>query len=252
MTMKKKLLVTDLDGTFVKNSQEVAKKDREFLTQIKSDMHLGIATGRSVKEIEYIEQQIQTTVDIKIGFNGGLIEIAGKKAFEAFIDRENLADLLFYIQSNDLVYDALDGKRRIGTYVTEDKGRVWNVHLTKPQDMFAEILPLKIYKINIRPETGRCDNILAQLQNHFPNLSFCKSGPRRIEITPSAITKGSAIEFICKKEPLEVITVGDSENDISMFQAAKKSFCLSHASQEVQAQADIIIDNFYEVGQFID
>lgn len=249
--MRKKLLITDLDGTFVKNSQEVAKKDQDFFTQIKSDMYLGIATGRSVKEIEYIEQQIQASVDVKIGFNGGLIEIAGKKEFEAFIDGKNLKDLLLYIQINALVYDALDGKRRIGTYVSEDKRRVWNVHLIKPRDMFAEILPLKMYKINIRPEEGRCDEVLTQLQGHFSELSICKSGPKRIEITPSAVTKGNAIEFIYKKKKMEIVAVGDSENDISMFQAAGQSFCLSHASQEVQAQADIIIDNFYEIERFI-
>ncbi|MDN6728540.1 MAG: HAD-IIB family hydrolase, partial [Tetragenococcus halophilus] len=190
-------------------------------------------------------------INNKIGFNGGLIVMEGQKIFEKFIETPILRELLYYIQENQLVYDALDGKNRIGTYQSGNQGRIWNVPLVKPEDMIAEIAPLRIYKINVRPEAGRCTSTLLDLQNKFPQLSICKSGPERIEITPADITKGQAIERIKQIQPLEVITVGDSENDISMFELADTSFCLRHAASEVRNTADHVIDDFYEIAQYL-
>ncbi|GEQ38678.1 sugar phosphate phosphatase [Tetragenococcus halophilus] len=249
--MENKLLVTDLDGTFVKDSKQVAPKDKKLFISLKGKLHLGIATGRSVKEIDFIEEQIGFKINNKIGFNGGLIVMEGQKIFEKFIETPILRELLYYIQENQLVYDALDGKNRIGTYQSGNQGRIWNVPLVKPEDMIAEIAPLRIYKINVRPEAGRCTSTLLDLQNKFPQLSICKSGPERIEITPADITKGQAIERIKQIQPLEVITVGDSENDISMFELADTSFCLRHAASEVRNTADHVIDDFYEIAQYL-
>ncbi|WP_253210387.1 HAD-IIB family hydrolase [Tetragenococcus halophilus] len=249
--MENKLLVTDLDGTFVKDSRQVASKDKKLFISLKGKLHLGIATGRSVKEIDFIEEQIGFKINNKIGFNGGLIVMEGQKIFEKFIETPILRELLYYIQENQLVYDALDGKNRIGTYQSGNQGRIWNVPLVKPEDMIAEIAPLRIYKINVRPEAGRCTSTLLDLQNKFPQLSICKSGPERIEITPADITKGQAIERIKQIQPLEVITVGDSENDISMFELADTSFCLRHAASEVRNTADHVIDDFYEIAQYL-
>ncbi|MDN6153849.1 MAG: HAD-IIB family hydrolase [Tetragenococcus halophilus] len=243
--------MTDLDGTFVKDSKQVAPKDKKLFISLKGKLHLGIATGRSVKEIDFIEEQIGFKINNKIGFNGGLIVMEGQKIFEKFIETPILRELLYYIQENQLVYDALDGKNRIGTYQSGNQGRIWNVPLVKPEDMIAEIAPLRIYKINVRPEAGRCTSTLLDLQNKFPQLSICKSGPERIEITPADITKGQAIERIKQIQPLEVITVGDSENDISMFELADTSFCLRHAASEVRNTADHVIDDFYEIAQYL-
>ncbi|MCO8287589.1 Cof-type HAD-IIB family hydrolase [Tetragenococcus halophilus] len=251
MIMENKLLVTDLDGTFVKDSRQVASKDKKLFVSLKDKIHLGIATGRSVKEIDFIEEQIGFKVNAKIGFNGGLIMKDGQKIFERFIETSVLLELLYYIQDNQLIYDALDGKNRIGTYQSGNQGRIWNVPLIKPQDMIHEIAPLRIYKINVRPEAGRCTSTLLDLQHKFPELSICKSGPERIEITPAEITKGQAIEYIKQTQPLEVIAVGDSENDISMFELADTSFCLRHAASEVREAADYVIDDFYEIAQYI-
>jgi len=251
MANEKKLLVTDLDGTFVKDSSAVAYKDKETFIDLKDKMHLGIATGRSVKEIDFIEEQVGFGVDVKIGFNGGLIIDNGQKIFEKFIETPILYELLYYIKNNQFVYDALDGKHRIGTYQSGNQGRIWNVPLVKPRDMIAEIAPLRIYKINVRPEAGHCDQTLLELQSKFPELSICKSGPERIEITPANITKGKAIELIKQDQPFEVTVVGDSENDVSMFETADKSFCLRHAAPEVRDVADHVIDDFYEVVEYL-
>lgn len=244
---KKRIFVTDLDGTFVKDSRNVSPLDRESLAVLKQEMPIAIATGRSVKEIHYIEEQINLNCDIRIGFNGGIIEVNGQRIFEQSIEPSVLVKVLDFIQSNQIVFDALDGEQRIGTHKTDDFAKLWNMELVEPPHLFEFLKQKKIYKMNIRPKLGETDELLSELQEKFPQLSICKSGEKRIEITPPNITKGHALEMLKRQYGTTFISVGDSENDISMFKESSQSFCMAHAATMVKEEATDIVENFYEV-----
>lgn len=249
--MEKEIFVTDLDGTFVKDSREVTAADRETLKQLKATMPIAIATGRSVKEIHYIEEQVGLESDVQIGFNGGIIEMDGQIIFERPIEQNILQDVLTFIKEKEIVFDALDGEQRIGTHKTDDLAKLWNMELVEPPELFQTIAGKKIYKINIRPEKGQADQMLADLKQQFPQLAICKSGEKRIEITPQNVTKGHALEFLRERYGVDFISAGDSENDISMFHESKRSFCMAHAADIVKKQATDIVENFYEVVELI-
>ena len=248
---KEKILITDLDGTFVKDSIKVIEEDKESIQALKKTMKIGIATGRSIKEINFIENQANIKADVLIGFNGAVVEIDGKRVFEESIQKESLEKVLAYIKEKKIVFDALDGEQRIGTHRSDKKSKLWNMELVEPENLFDSLLNKKIYKINVRPEKGESDRTLLQLQQAFPGLAICKSGEQRIEITPPGITKGNAIEALKEKYDLIVISVGDSENDISMFDVSDHSFCMSHAARSVKERAKTIIDDFHEVNQWV-
>ena len=248
---KNTIFVTDLDGTFVKDSRKVTPQDRKSLLKLKAEMPIAIATGRSVKEIRFIENQIQLACDIRIGFNGGIIEVKGERIFEQPIDNQTLRAVLEWIQQHQIVFDALDGEQRIGTHKSDDAAKLWNMELVEPPHLFDLLTEKKIFKINIRPDSGQADELLTELQGRFPQLAICKSGEKRIEITPLNITKGHALELLKKKYDLEFISAGDSENDVSMFKESSQSFCMAHAAQPVKEEATTIIENFYEVADLI-
>lgn len=245
--MEKTIFVTDLDGTFVKDSRKVSPQDRESLAALKQEMSIAIATGRSVKEINYIEEQIKIDCDIRIGFNGGIIEVNGQRIFEQSIEPSLLVRVLDFVQSNQIIFDALDGEQRIGTHKTDDFAKLWNMELIQPPRLFDLLKQKKIYKINIRPKLGETDMLLTELQEKFPQLSICKSGEKRIEITPPNITKGHALKMLKQKYGFTFISIGDSENDISMFKESSRSFCMAHAATTVKDEATDIVKNFYEV-----
>lgn len=250
MTIEK-MIITDLDGTFVKDSRKVASIDQQSLLDLKETMQVGIATGRSIKEIEFIEEQTGIKADVKIGFNGAVVEVGGERIFEQTISKDSLAPILAYIQEKELVFDALDGDQRIGTHKSEDIDRLWNMQLVEPEGLFELLQQKKIFKINIRPDADKSDQLLEELTVRFPDLAICKSGEKRIEITPKNITKGHALEIVRQHKDLQIFSVGDSENDISMFQTSNYSFCMSHASAQVKQYASTVINNFYEVKKLI-
>ena len=60
------IIITDLDGTFVKDSISVSPADILKMKKMQEEMLIGVATGRSLKEITYIEEQTGIKFDIKI------------------------------------------------------------------------------------------------------------------------------------------------------------------------------------------
>ena len=142
--------ITDLDGTLVADSTQVAEEDKALLHQLSEKMYIGIATGRSMKEIHYIEEQCGLICDIKIAFNGGIIDYKGKRLKDCALPQNDLAELMDYIEEHQIIFDALDNVDRIGTYTTTNLKKLWNMRLMTVPNLYQTLKEKKIYKINLR------------------------------------------------------------------------------------------------------
>lgn len=70
-----------------------------------------------------------------------------------------------------------------------------------------------------------------------------RSSPYFLEVSPLNISKGQALEQLCKmiNIPLaETTAIGDSYNDISMFQVAGFSIAMGHSPAELKAIANAV------------
>ncbi|EUJ38056.1 HAD-IIB family hydrolase [Brochothrix campestris] len=250
---KTKVLMTDLDGTLVKDSKTVTQTDKAVLITLSKEYEIGIATGRSIKEIGYVEAITGVFAVYKIGFNGAIIAVNNTIVYEKPIAQAELNQVLDFIKKQKLLFDALDGEVRIGTYSEADQTRLWNMELITTKDPYADIATRKIFKLNIRPQAAKADEVLNALQVAFPSLAICKSGPRRIEVTAADVTKGNAIAYLRQHYPASYIAVGDSENDVSMFVEADTAYAISDTTTvtEVTTAADYIISNFHRLGNYL-
>lgn len=62
-----------------------------------------------------------------------------------------------------------------------------------------------------------------------------------LDFIPEGCSKGLAVRCLAAHYGLsreDVIVIGDSENDVSMFEAAGRSFAMAHAPKEVRQKAD--------------
>jgi len=69
------------------------------------------------------------------------------------------------------------------------------------------------------------------------------SGPRFLEITRAGVNKGSALRRLAAYMGIPdmfILAVGDSHNDVSMFQFAGRSVAMGNAPLEVRASADLV------------
>ncbi len=75
------------------------------------------------------------------------------------------------------------------------------------------------------------------------------------ELTPRGCNKGDGLEDYCKRLNInkeDVIVVGDSGNDISMFQKYyENSFCMSHAYPSVKKYARHTVTRVYKLDKFV-
>lgn len=239
------LFVTDLDGTFVKDSVSVNPRDLDAYKKIEHLGDFSVATGRSKREIEYIRDKYDLQIKHYIGLNGATISTDSKIIKNEIIDKKELFLILDYFKKNNIVFDALDGKERIGNFNYEKKERLWNMPLTCVEDPFSILIKRSIYKINVRPQKGETKHILSDLIYNFKDLAIYQSGETRIEITEHNISKASAVKEI-RSNYDRVIVMGDSGNDVDMFKVADISYCMASAPKEVKEYADYIVEDFAE------
>ena len=233
----KNIFITDLDGTFVKDSVNVNKQDVAMMKDLQKQMKIGIATGRSMKEIEHIEDIADIQFDYHIAFNGAMVKNESEILYDNQIPRIELKKILAYIKEHQIVFDVLTDGQRIGTHSPEDTDRLWNLTIIDPNELDTELENLDIYKINLRPKKSNVDSLLETLQEEFKNLSICKSGDTRIEITSIDVTKGKAIQLLKDEYGYHVVSIGDSGNDISMFKEATTSVAMANATPELKSIA---------------
>ncbi|MGT2756382.1 HAD-IIB family hydrolase [Streptococcus ovuberis] len=237
------LCVTDLDGTFVKNSVDVDSEDLQACYQLCSIGDFSVATGRSVEEIHYISQKNNIKFKHLIGFNGALVESEDRVIFSRPLVQKDVHDLLAYLKQENLIFDALDGQSRIGNFVHEHAEHLWNMDLLSLSNPFDILKTKTIYKFNVRPKKELGAVYFKHLQLQFPHLEVFKAGATRIEVTATGISKGSSLELLKSDYDL-IVAFGDSGNDISMFQAADISYCMSSAPKQVQTEATYVFDSF--------
>ncbi len=248
----RKIILTDLDGTFVKDSHSVSKADLKAFNDLSKNYILGIATGRSIKEINYLEKENNILADIKVGFNGSIITgFDDEVLVDEPLNPKDLNAILEYLKANHVIFDALDGIKRVGSYHASDKKRLWGMDMVTLDDPYDAVSKMNVYKINARPG-DRFDEIFDDLVEMFPELSIYEGGTQqRIEISAEGCSKGTAVDAIRDRYKRQIIVVGDSGNDAPMFERADESFCIAHADSSVKNKADYHIDNFADITKYL-
>ena len=67
-----------------------------------------------------------------------------------------------------------------------------------------------------------------------------------IDIVPLGCSKGNGIKYIAKQEFIKddyIYTIGDSWNDVTMFNITKNSFTFHHVEEELKEHAAYLVDS---------
>ena len=107
------LCVTDLDGTFVKNSIQIHPEDLKAYEKLSAYSDFAIATGRSVKEITYIAERNHLNVVCAIGYNGAVVTEKDQVVFSKTLPPTDVDNLLKYLKEESITFDALDNQERV-------------------------------------------------------------------------------------------------------------------------------------------
>lgn len=238
--MAKKLIVTDLDGTLLKNDKSISQYTINTIQKVCEEGHkFVIATARPYRATNKIREILQ--VDAGIYHNGALIYMDDKKidSFQINNPKEVVDHLLevypeckIAIESNDILY---------ANFNVEVLWANTDYILTKD---FMETRDKKADKIIIVVSSLED---MKKYENQIPKELYIQLSENKIGmIMRRDATKRNGVYFLAKKYKIDisnVIAFGDDYNDIDMLKCSGQGICVANAIDEVKSIADLICES---------
>ncbi len=279
-----KLIVSDLDGTLLTKFKSITKENQEALIEAqKQGCILALATGRGYDSTHQFVPLLQ--MDKYNGYmvvNNGqrLIEVnENKTTINGYITKEDARKVLAFAQKHHLQF-VMDGDKGFAFYTPKNlrfyrdvyrfliktlplfKSILGRIHIfslfgfLKTQDVkiinSAEDIVSDYDKIGLAHTRISLDRSYLELMKTFENqFEVMRVSDNWIDISPKGLTKLVGIKQIMQIHGIkedEVLTMGDSDNDVSMISAFPNSVAMGNANDRIKSLAKFITKNNSENG----
>lgn len=243
-----KVLICDLDGTLLDKNNEISL---ESMKKVQSFSNSGgifiIATGRLDHDIVYVEKQLGVQGDYRISQNGAVITNKGgtvvfKDEINSYVAKgimEILDERNERVEVNDAIRRYFSSPRPMGGVAEFVDSAVIDPQLSK--EVGDSLIPTSFL---IFGKKLGFKEIKTAISKKYDNIVNCvETSDSSLEIMSKNVSKGIAVRKIMKEMNIltkDVYVIGDSENDISMFEAAGYSFAIDGTSEKVKQKADEI------------
>ena len=265
-----KLIALDLDGTlFNKNGIISATNKKELNRAAAQGVKIVISTGRPFNGLPF-EQIKDTTIEYALTTNGASVyKIEGKEClYENGMDLETVMPILDWILAREIHIDIyMDGKGFTPIRCRENLSR-----LDVPDSLRTYMLATRTPVEDLASYVADCGKMIQKINlNFYPQpdgtflhrdetIQFLKAnsaievvsgGFNNFEISKAGVTKREGLAFLAiylGTDLEHTMAVGDSENDLSMINAAGIGVAMGNASDDVKAIANYITASNNEDG----
>lgn len=275
-----KLIATDLDGTLFypkRRIKMITKRSLKFLRDhIDNGGRLVLVSGRNSIYLKKVAEKIARPVDM-IGCNSAYIIANGEYIKQKTFEPETIKRILeeidetyhpkgYLVMSDDGEFIS---RRRFDTLFYRVGYAIWNA----TQGIYKEPFYVDTKKFNDIINNGHARKIMVFFGIGKKNVATSKEankGIRKtysnemeaswsnefIELSPYGCSKSEGLKYYLnylKINHSDVYVVGDSGNDISMFNAfPEHSFCMAHASLSVSKYAKHTLKRFADLKNYIE
>ncbi len=239
----------DVDGTSLSTTPHPSPALVEACQAVRAaGLRLGFATGRPPAGLEVL-RDVTGSNGPYVVYNGAQVLVDGGPGRTWPLPPETLHTLArwcldhgvyaeFAIGTGVVVTDFREAARASWDEVTEPDGLVGDVDLaTVPS------CKVTIYAFDPALEPA-LTALCATLPVHVdPSTAPIFPGTTIFNVTPAGVTKGSGVAWAAGRvglAPEEVLVVGDSDNDVSMFHVAGTAVAMGQAPPHVQAAAHLV------------
>lgn len=268
--MNRKIFLTDLDGTLLKNDTSISEYSIEVLKHaISQGAVISYSTARSYTSSNSVTSMIPWEFPLVL-YNGALIFDPIKKEVIAgcWLSREITNSIIEEGKNHHLIpllfcLDKTDKEHVVHEHLTKD-GYIQFVKGRKNDPRFKEVEKLQCpdeYRTLILTYIGEKDELESfkislekiykdKIGIHFMEDSYIKNH-YFLELTnPNANKKEGLIRWskLVGCELDEVTVFGDNLNDLGMFSKAGKRIAVANANLVIKAEADEIIMSNEEDG----
>ncbi len=249
-----KIILSDIDGTFLKNDKTISelhiKAAKEILAQGKK---FAMVSARMPEAIYPITDGIGLPRIPVISYSGALVLTE---------DEEILYNKKMPLDDTKKILAAIDGGWTGDFAVNYYTGRKWYVkeiekrvqrEIDITQAMaeianFDELISENILpnKILVMCEPPTCEDMEKKLGAQFPKLNVVRSAPHLLEIMDKSVSKAAGIEILLKHYNIkieEAVAFGDNYNDVEMLQYIPQSVAMKNAPAAIQKIASAVTDS---------
>lgn len=256
--MKKTLLVSDLDGTLLRDDKTISEYTKNVLNRfIAAGGLFTYATARSMESSANLLNGVNLNIPAIVHNGTILANPADKKPMDiCFFDAETLE----YLANKALEYpnfcvvtvykNQVERKNYLNAYISNGGNSYLEAHKNDPR-LHLVNEPSALYDgdvcyfayISAKEQLEPLYNAIKDGKGY--NCFFYKDNYGEdywLEISPEGATKAQAIDRLRKMVCADKLVVfGDSVNDISMFKTADESYAILNALPEVKNMATGII-----------
>jgi len=242
------LVLADVDGTLVTRGKVLTPRAKAAVADLRAaHVRFTITSGRPPRGMKMLIDDLKIDT-IVAGFNGGVFVKPDLTVLQShFISRAVAARALEVIRQHKLVgwlYTDTDW------FVPDPNGphvarEAWPVKFeAKVSSDFTPLLDRAVKIVGVSDDLEAMATCEAAVQSELRGqASAARSQPYYLDVTHPEANKGGVVEFLSKSLhiPQEAIaTLGDMTNDVMMFDKSGLSIAMGNASQEVQAQANLV------------
>ncbi len=260
--INKSVLVVDYDRTLVDNNKKLGKLTKENLIKYQETGGvLIIASGRPYSGLKEVCKNLDMEKygGYVIGCNGAqVVDIKNDKVLhEDKIEKYFIKEILDSVESLDLSKGIYTDKHLIVDNYTSDLEDEAVSNGLKIMINKKEQYNFSSYKMvfsKTREEThGFYQDIVEKIGKEF---NVVKSSPRYIELTKAGADKGLSLKNLLlniNREVDKTIVIGDSQNDLPLFDYCFLGVAMGNGTEEIKKRADLVIGSNEEdsIGEFL-
>ena len=257
-----KLIALDLDGTLFNREGIITQACKAELNRAAAQgVKIVISTGRPFNGLPF-EQIKDTAIEYALTTNGASVyKIEGKEClYEDGMDVETILPLLDWILEKEIHIDIyMDGvgftpvrcRENIGRLAVPESLRKYMIETrTTVEDLKSYVSDCgkKIQKINLNfyPQSDGTylhrDETLQYLKAN-KDITVVGGGFNNFEISKAGVSKREGLSFLANylgTALAHTMAMGDSENDLSMINAAGIGVAMENATDDVKVVANYI------------
>lgn len=269
---RRRIVFLDVDGTILEHGSRVAPSTGPAIRAARAAGHLVyLSTGRSASDLH--PRVAEIGFDGAITDSGALVTSGDAVVVDrplALAQTERLLTVLrrrgirYFLQTRDGVYASDEMAELMATHAQAVRDRE-SAAGVRPEDSLAglagrdfpsadEADRTRIAKaVFVSDREDGLDVLRADLGDEFLVVpgSIPLPGGSNGEITERDTTKGSAIELLLAHlglDAADAVAVGDSWNDVEMFQVCGVSIAMGNAHDELKELADLVTTNVLDDG----
>jgi Cof subfamily protein (haloacid dehalogenase superfamily) len=251
--MPYRLVVLDMDGTLLNNDHQVSSANKVAIDRLKTEgVSVALASGRPYESIYPYVQELGIDLPI-IAANGALIK-------NPLLDEVFYATALPINLAKEIIEYGQQNQHPISLY---HDGEVHTFHesmvkvhwdLEKLNARVISIFEEKkdLYKIIYKNTPQKIEEAFHHLERKYKEkLYITRSDDMYLDVMNINASKGKALHRLIEMLNIssdEVVVMGNSFNDIAMFELAGLAIAMDNAPQEVKNSADFVTKSNNEDG----